>query len=48
MTENLSRAVAALSDLVDPAATQQLIAKYLSGDMVFTEESCPRPFPSVQ
>ena len=38
MTKDLRRTIAALADLVDPAATQQLVAQHHAGEMVTAEQ----------
>jgi hypothetical protein len=38
VTKDLRRAVAALADLVDPAATQQLVAQHHAGDVMTAEQ----------
>ncbi|EHC91920.1 hypothetical protein LTSESEN_1353 [Salmonella enterica subsp. enterica serovar Senftenberg str. A4-543] len=41
MTKNLRRAIATLAELVDPAALNQLVAQYLTRNMMFAEEIAP-------
>ena len=43
MTKDLRRAIAALADLVDPAAFQQFVAQNHAGDMMATEQLATLP-----